>query len=138
MSVPHDEKEAARKALKEINSRSIDENVEYGFLVHKVHGKYTAGKPFSSKNPAGVMEDDFLAALRDVPRGATVTAICHTHGRDIEGYWSELPTREDRDVIKYLAVTYHLSVNSYIATPSGMLVIIDRSSSKDEFPREKL
>ena len=132
MSINPNEKAEARKGLRTVNPRSIEQNVEYFFLIYKKGGTYYSTTPATSGLKDGVAEDQIKAAKSSVPTGAKVTAFAHTHGKDIGGYNSELFSRED--------ITFARSNewNSYLATPGSQIVILDKDEARDIFPREML
>jgi hypothetical protein len=132
MSVNPDEKAVARRGLRSINPTSIEKNVEYFFLIYKTKQGYASTTPNSSGSQDGIAEDQIKAALSSVPAGAKVTAFAHTHGKNIGGYISEGFSREDVDFAR------SHSWNSYLATPSSQLVILDESEPRDIFNREAL
>jgi hypothetical protein len=132
MSVNPNEKAEARKGLRAVNPRSIEQNVEYFFLVYKKEGTYYSTVPTSSGSQDSMSEDQIKAAIDRVPAGAKVTAFAHTHGKELGGYNSEGFSREDIDFAN------SRNWNSYLATPSSHLVILDHSESRNIFPREML
>lgn len=132
MSIDLREREAARTGLRSINSTSIQQNVEYFFLIYRSGQDYRSTTPATSGLQDGVAEDDITAEIKKVPTGAKVTAFAHTHGKDLAGDFTLIFSPED---IKF-ARDHHW--NSYLATPSSELVMLDHSDPKDQFPRMAL
>ena len=132
MSINPQEKAAARTGLRAINKRSIEENVEYFFLIYKNGQVYGATLPRTSGLPDGIGEHVINAAMQSVPKGARVTACAHTHGKDIAGSFSLIFSPED---IKF---ANDRNWNSYLATPSNELVMLDHTNNQNVFPREEL
>ena len=68
--------DAARSALNSVNDKSIRKNKEYGGLIYEKGGKYYATIPVAGTGRTFKP----LAALPQVPKGATVVGDYHTHG----------------------------------------------------------
>ena len=132
MSINPDEKAEARKGLRGVNPKSIEQNIEYFFLIYKKGNAYYSTTPTTSGLQDGVAEDQIDAAKSSVPTGADVTAFAHTHGKDIGGYNSELFSGEDIDFAR------KNKWNSYLATPGSQLVMLDREEPRNIFNREML
>lgn len=131
MSVNPSEKEVARTALRAINPLSIQKNVEYFLFIYRLNGKYAATEPVTSEMKMGVAKDQVDAAYKSIPKGAVATAMAHTHGADEPGVPSLLFTSDDIELAK------NMKLNSYLATPSRELVILDHRNS-GFYPREQL
>jgi len=132
MSIPPQEKEAARAALRAINPVSIRENVEYIVIIYRNGHGYGATRPISSGMNDGMCEPDILRAIQSKPKGSKYVAYGHTHGRDEQGYISLGFSPED------IALARKLGGNAYLATPNGELVMFDLSNPRAEYPRERL
>jgi Domain of unknown function (DUF4329) len=132
MSLLHQEKEAARAALRAIKPASIRENVEYGVIIYQKGNSFGATEPFTSRLKDGLFEQDINAAMARKPSGSRAAALCHTHARDEKGLFSALFSPED------IQAARHLHVNAYLATPNGELVIFRLGGRDGEYPREKL
>jgi uncharacterized protein DUF4329 len=131
MSIPMQEKETARAALRSINPVSIRENVEYGVVIYRDRQRYGATRPFTSHMRDGLLEADILEGIRSRPAGSRFVALCHTHGNEVSGTFSLIFSPED------IATARRFSVNAYLATPNGELVTFS-PGGRDEFPRERL
>lgn len=132
MSIPIQEKAAARAALRAINRRSITENVEYGVVIYRHGGHYGLTPSFTSGLPDGLAEPDIEAALRRCPPGTTPVALAHTHAAAMAGLHSTHFSRED------IAFADKRRLNGYLATPQGDLVMYDCKGMPGIFPRERL
>ena len=134
MSINPNEKAEARRGLRAINPKSIEENVEYFFLIYKTKQGYRSTIPKTSGMRDGLAEDQMQSARDSVPAGAKITAVAHTHGKAAASgiYNSEAFSEDD---IKFARKN---NWNSYLATPGSQLVIIDNDESRDIFNREKL
>ena len=132
MSIPPQEKEAARAALRAINPVSIRENVEYGVVIYRDRQRYGVTKPFTSHMRDGLLEADILDAIQKRPAGPRFVAFGHTHGADVSGSFSHVFSAED------IAMAKQHRVNAYLATPTGELVTFRLGGRDGDFPRERL
>jgi hypothetical protein len=80
----------------------------------------------------GLAEADVLRAIQSRPKGSQFVAFGHTHGRDEGGAFTLIFSPED------IAMAKRFSVNAYLATPTGELVIFNKTGKDGEFPRERL
>jgi hypothetical protein len=80
----------------------------------------------------GLAEQDIRRAMSSGPKGSIVSALAHTHGRDVSGMFSLIFSPEDIESAK------SFKVNAYLATPTGELVIFDRNGMAGVYRRERL
>jgi hypothetical protein len=132
MSIPTQEKDAARAALRAVNPVSIRENVEFLVVIYRDRQRYGATKPVTSHMREGLVEADINEAIRSRPAGSRYVAFAHTHGANVSGLFSAIFSPED------IALAKRHRVNAYLATPTGELVTFSLGGRDGEFPRERL
>src|ERR1700721_733460 len=73
-----DEDEAARDVLNQINPASINQNMEYGWLMYT--DKNTGKIGYTTPQAIGPEGDPNNPATLSGPRGGTIIGMGHTHG----------------------------------------------------------
>jgi len=115
-----------------INSKSIEENVEYGSHVIEVivYGKtyYTYNEPFTDGKKSTV---NISKAGRKPDEGwNAVVSILHTHSA-YDNHLSDVFSNKDYEVANSWSETYKKNIEIYVVTPQGKLKKYD-SYAKNE------